>query len=109
MMATFDPTTDLRLVADLQQQVTLRRFDTLVEEVIPHALHRALSLSLLNQVNGMIHGEDARFHLLELTDIAPPRPNDQIIDAEARRWLIREVQYAVEGSRWSCLCRLIET
>jgi len=107
-MPLFDPTQDFSNVCDLVETVTLRRYDTLVEITIPHALQRPLGLSTLNAGSGEIATEDARFRLAVADLDDPPRMGDVIIDSSLREWSVREAQLVVSSSCWACLCRRLD-
>jgi len=106
-MPIFDPSSDLTDVCDLTQQVTLRRYDTLFDEIVFHALYRPLGRNASLQSGGEVNTEDARFHLPVAEVAAAPRHHDLILDTASRTWLIREVQLTVAYGTWACLCRLI--
>jgi hypothetical protein len=107
-MSLFNPTNDLATICDLVESITLKRFDTLEEIAIEHALQRPLSIGSVGRKQGEFAAEDSHFRIpvTELPD--PPRMGDTIVDSTVREWSVREAQLVVDNSCWVCLCRRLD-
>ena len=117
--AMFNPSTDLAVVLDGAEAVTLlcRGRDPGTPGVaIAHAFRRAMTTSEATVINqsdvrkymasdGQCTASDVVWHLpaAELPDA--PALGDVILDAAGQRWTILEVKRVTLGSRWRCPAR----
>ncbi len=115
----FDPSSDLSIIADGTETVTLLRRGRTpgdVGTVITHALRRAITAGEAAMINtgdvrkqvpsgGRQLADDLVWHLpvAELPDA--PQLGDVILDGDGRRWTILAVKVATLAARWRCETR----
>jgi len=102
---TFDPSDDFAGVVDALQSVTVRRPGCSDSTAVTHALCRAIRTREAEQSDGRYTASDVAWHLpaSELAD--PPRPGDVIVDGNAQRWTVLDVQQTTLQNRWRCVSR----
>ncbi|HYW81228.1 MAG TPA: hypothetical protein VE890_16715 [Thermoguttaceae bacterium] len=119
MTLNFDPSADFAKVLDGTESVALRRRGAepgSSETIVAHALRQRVDLREAQARNrnhswksvpsgGHYTSGDAVWHLP--VDELPEAPmlGDLIVDADARRWTVLEVNRAALQTRWRCLAR----
>jgi hypothetical protein len=116
MPLNFDPSADFAAAIDGLETVTLKRRGSSEEKVITHALRRALTTREARARNrydtwkttasgGRLAASDVTWHLPteQLND--SPRLGDVIVDSDACRWTILDVQLTTLETRWQCVTR----
>jgi len=119
MSLNFDPSADFARVLDGTESVALKRRGAesgSAETAIADALRQNVTVreaSARNRGNtwkdvssgGRYVAGDAVWQLPVEQLPETPRPGDLIVDADARRWTVLEVQRAAMQTRWRCLTR----
>jgi hypothetical protein len=118
-MTTFNPNADFSRIADNTETVTLLRRGTTPGEpgeTILHALRRTIlsdefaarnRSEIRRYINSDGHciAADVDWHLPAAELDAPPGIGDVILDSDARRWTILELELILLRTRWKCFAR----
>lgn len=105
MPVTLDLSTDLQVVADGLEAITLKRRGSSNDVDVTSALQRAITTKEAAASDGKYSTRDVRWHLPELEVTTRPRLGDVILDVNSDRWTILDVQKATLEVRWRCICR----
>jgi len=119
MSLNFDPSADFAMALDGTESVALRRRGTepgSSETIVAHALRRSVTVreaGFRNPGNtwkdassgGHYTAGNAVWHLPVEELPEAPMLGDLIVDADAQRWTVLEVNRAAMQTRWRCLAR----
>jgi len=99
----FDPSADFAFV-DGGEPVTLRRPASGMATAIGHALRRAVATREAAASGGKYTSADVAWHL-PLASAPALAVGDQIVDGQAVRWTVLEIQQSAQTARLRCLAR----